>query len=112
MVFKDIKNLKKDISEIKETLNSNLSEKSKELDELKKYLSYIKLRVKTITPTIDSYGNDALKVVYEAPQIVLNFDEDGNIESNEVFRAINALELIDIKDQLNLALEIEKKQKN
>lgn len=115
MIFKDVKNLKKDseeikivLNEIKDTLSKDYAYKVKELNETKEYLSNISLRIKAITRTVDNYGNPALKITYEAPQVFLCFDENLKPIQNETFRSINALDLISQEDQLKLTLEINK----
>lgn len=107
--IKDIKDVKKDLAEIKAKIVGDLSAKADKLDEILEYLSHIQLKVKSITETVDYNGKRALKVVYDVPQILLTFDDDDNIMINETFRAINGLNLIDMEDQIKLLESINKK---
>ena len=109
-LFKDLKQLKQDIAEIKQILSGDLPKKADELKEIKELLPFVHLKVRSITDTIDENGKDALIVVYEAPQIVLRFDDNGNIMLNNVFRAINGLNLIDMEDQIKLLNSIKVKK--
>ena len=107
--LKDLKELKKDVAEIKAVLSGNLQKDSEELKEIKKNLSFVNLRVKNISDTIDLNGQPALKVTYEAPQVILTFDDNGNVMENNVFKAINVLDLLKIDDQIALVQAINQK---
>ena len=109
-LIKDLKEIKKNTVEIKAALAGDLSRKSQKLDEVLEDLSHVQLKVKSITDTVDYNGRPALKVVYEAPQILLLFDDDGNVLVNETFRAINGLDLIDMNDKIKLMEKINEKK--
>lgn len=115
MFFKNAKKIEEavlenqnEIKEIKEILCGDYESKVKKLEEIETYLSNIHLKVKSISKTADNYGNLALKIIYELPQVILTFDENGNPQVNELFRSINALDLISQEEQMNLVSEIEK----
>lgn len=106
--FKDFKEMKQDIAEIKASLVGNLTKDSKELEETKKNLSFVSLRVKSMAEVVDTNGRPALKITYEAPQVILSFDDNGNVMENSVFKAINGLDLINMDDKIALVEKIEK----
>ena len=108
--IKDLKELKKDVAEIKASLSSDLSKKSKKLDEIQEDLSNISIKVKNIVETVDYNGKPALKVIYELPQIILLFDDNGNVMENPMFKAINGLDLISMDDKLKLLENINRKK--
>lgn len=101
--------LRKDVSEIKDNLKklnsflvSDTEKKAKKYDKMKEYLSYYKIKIKHIVETEGPTGKPAIKIVYENPQIILEFDEEGNPIENEVFKAINGLDLVNTDDSLTL----------
>lgn len=108
--LKDLKELKKEVAEIKAALVGNLEKKGKEYDEMKEDLSHVLLKVRAIVNTVDDFGKPALKVVYEAPQVLLTFDDNGNVLENNTFKAINGLDLISLDDKLMLLKEINEKK--
>lgn len=97
------KKMKKDIAEIKAMLIGNLNEKAEHADEQDKYLACVKLKVKTISQTPLPNGKIGVKIIYDAPQVVLEFDDSGNTMVNETFRAINGLDLISMEDKIMIA---------
>lgn len=109
-IVKTIKELKKDVAEIKVTLVGESFTKSKKLNEVLEDLSNIQLKVKSITETVDYNGRPVLKISYEIPQVFLVFDDEGNVQVNETFRAINDLDLIDMEDKMKLIEKINKKK--
>lgn len=109
-LFKDLKELKKDVAEIKAALVGDLEKKGKEYDEIKEDLSYVSLKVKSIVETVDETGKPALKIIYEAPQILLTFDDNGNVLENSIFKAINGLDLISMSDKMKLIESINRKK--
>ena len=109
-ILKDLKELKKDVAEIKATLVGDLEKKGKKYDEMKEDLSYVSLKVKSIVETVDETGKPALKIIYEAPQILLTFDDNGNVLENSVFKAINGLDLIGMNDKIKLIESINRKK--
>ena len=87
-----------------EELINELDAKTKELEEMKKYLSFIKMRVKNI----GVYGDENLKVTYEIEPVFLNFDSHCDVRVNDTFKAINMLNLISFQDMSILSNSISK----
>lgn len=107
---KDIKEIKKTTAEIKAAVVGDLAEKANKLDEVLEDLSHIQLKIKSIVDTVDYNGRPAVKIIYEVPQVMLMFDDEGNVLVNETFRAINGLNLIDMNDQMKLIEKINEKK--
>lgn len=107
---KDLKELKQDVAEIKASLSGDLSLKAKKLEEIQEDLSNISIKVKNVVETVDYNGKPALKIIYEIPNILLLFDDNGNVMENAMFKAINGLDLISMDDKLMLLENINKKK--
>ncbi|MBR3208854.1 MAG: hypothetical protein IKF82_01155 [Bacilli bacterium] len=97
-VKKEIQELKNNVENLYNLLLSDVEEKASKCDEMKKYLSQFKIKVKHIVQTTTNSGKPALKIIYECPQVLLEFDDEGNPLENTVFKAINGLNLVDISD--------------
>ena len=106
--------LRKDVKEIKDTLNqvtktaltkANLYEKQLEL------LSKIKIEVKKVSTVLNPNLTTGIKVEYYIPPIQINIDSEGNVENNEMFKAINLLDLISFEDMGKISSEIAKAKK-
>lgn len=104
-VLKDVKEIKTDIKELK----GNLGVRAKRADELENYISKIELKVKSVSEVPGADGKTDIRVVYEIPQIIIKFDDSGEIIENEVFRAINMLNLISFDDMLKISNVIKNK---
>ena len=107
---KDLKELKQDVAEIKASLSGDLSLKAKKLEEIQEDLSNISIKVKNVVETVDYNGKPALKIIYKIPNILLLFDDNGNVMENAMFKAINGLDLISMDDKLMLLENINKKK--
>jgi hypothetical protein len=97
------KKMKKDIAEIKAMLANGLVEKAEKADEQDEYLACIKLKVKSISQMPLENGKIGVKIIYDAPQIVLEYDDSGEVMVNSTFRAINGLDLISMEDKIRIA---------
>lgn len=111
---KKIKEIKKDTEEIIKILNGDLKEKALEGEEIKNLLSNIELKVKNIVEIPGENGSIDLKIIYEAPQVVLRFDDNNEPYENSVFKAINMLNLISMDDMKKIinAIKCKKNQNN
>ena len=110
MIFKDVKLIKKELSELKETLTINIESIAKVADELESYLANVGLKVKSITEFYEEDGTASLRINYEAPQVVLRFTADGELLQNETFKSINMLNLVSSKDMELLTRTIDSKK--
>lgn len=97
--IRDIKDIKLMVAN---STKENLS-KSRKYDELKKLTSNVSLSVKNIVKGVDTNGNDFIKITYNTPDVILYFDDNGNIMYNPQFYAINMLNLISNDDMQKLA---------
>lgn len=97
--IRDIKDIKLMVAN---STKENLS-KAKKYDELKKLTSNVSLSVKNIVKSVDSNGNDFIRVTYNVPDVILYLDDNGDILHNPQFYAINMLDLISNDDMQKLA---------
>lgn len=94
-----------------EILGKNFDEMKKKiakLDEINSLLRQITIKVKSAGYYIDDRGEKKLKVSYYIPNIILDIDEDYNIKRNEMFRALNLLNLVDDEGLNTIQKEINK----
>ena len=83
---------------------------SKELAETKQLLSKIVLPVKNVQVADNESGHPTVIIRYEPISIVLNFDDKGETERNEMFYAMNMLNLTPLKDMEKIQKIIVKQQ--
>lgn len=77
---------------------TQLEKDSEELHKLQELLSHIKFKVKDIKYYKD---DNAVRIVYELPKIVLPLNEEGKVaKKDEFFYSTNVLELISLDDML------------
>lgn len=99
---KEIESLRKDIADLKDFITNHelikLQEKSRKLTETEALLRNVNIKVKTAGYFEDDFGRKHLKVSYYIPSIVMDVDEEYNIQRNEMFRAINLLNLVNAED--------------
>lgn len=105
-VKKELLEIKNNLEKLNHILLSDVEKKATKCDELEKYLLVTKLKIKNILEIVTDEGKPALKIVYECPQVILQFDDEGNPLENEMFKAINGLNLIDYSDFNVLATSI------
>ena len=102
-IRKRIKKLEDSISELTKIVKTReynlLKEESKELHEIKDLLEQVKIEVKDVKLILDQDTmEEVLSVQYQLPSITLHFDENGDPYKNDLFYAINALNLISLED--------------
>lgn len=108
---KKFNEIKKDTEEIIKILNGDLKEKALEGEEIKRLLSNIELKVKSIIEVPGENGSTDLRIIYEAPQIILKFDDNNEPYENNVFKSINMLNLISIDDMQKIVNAIKNRKK-
>lgn len=102
-IRKRIKKLEDSITELTKIVKTReynlLKEESKELHEIKELLDQVKIEVKDAKLVLDQDSmEEILTIQYQLPNISLRFDENGDPYKNNVFYAINALNLISLED--------------
>ena len=80
-------------------------------EEIKRLLSNIELKVKSIIEVPGENGSTDLRIIYEAPQIILKFDDNNEPYENNVFKSINMLNLISIDDMQKIVNAIKNRKK-
>ena len=108
---KDIKELKKQMDDLTQNLDSKVIYKAQKYDELMNDLRPIKFDDLNIKSFYDEFGNKRY-VMHYSLQTELFF-EDGDVVNNPLFISINKLDMLSEKDTkkiINL-LKNEKKQK-
>lgn len=108
---KKFNEIKKDTEEIIKILNGDLKEKALEGEEIKRLLSNIELKVKSIIEVPGENGSTDLRIIYEAPQIILKFDDNNEPYENNIFKSINMLNLISIDDMQKIVNAIKNRKK-
>lgn len=104
----------KDIKEIKKTLNNltrSTYSKAQKYDDLSSRLEKIKIKVDKVGTVYDAQGNKQVKVNYSVGPLYVTIDEDGNLKADEMFVAINYLDLISFEDMAKIQKEIAKNSK-
>jgi uncharacterized protein YuzE len=103
---KRIKEIQKELKELKKLVETNelerLRRRHDELITQNKLLEYIKINVAKARVVETEEGDKSVVVKFSMPDIVLKFDEDGNVIKNNTFYAINYLNLLSIEDTLKL----------
>lgn len=106
-LIKDIKLIKKQV----EKITDQTILKSNKYDFIKENLEKIPIRIKKINNFFDEYGKYGIKIEYEIPPVKLIFDDNNDVMKNDIFYAINSLQLLSIEDERKL-IEILEKIKN
>lgn len=115
---KKIQDLGERVDELTKLIKSREYEKykkdSEELLKLNSLLKNIKINILR-TRIVKDEENDGyvLRVKYDIPDVLIKFDENGEPEKNEMFYAINYLDLISMEDLNKVIKDIEtiKKQR-
>lgn len=84
---------------------------SKELKLTKELLSKIKLTVKNIKVIESDTGFTTVRINYDLPYVQLELDEYGESEKNDLFYAINMLDLTPIGDLEKIRTVLENQRK-
>lgn len=105
---KKIDELQKEVLNLKKIIETN------ELDRLKRnneefrlqqdLIKNIKLKVKRAVVAEDQDSDEKkLVITFECPTITLHYGEDGFVEKNDIFYAINYLGLLSLEDTIKLS---------
>lgn len=94
-IEKELRDIRSEIRDIKSLIGGTLESKAKKFDELEWYLSQIEINVKNIVPVPSEDGKVDLKIIYDISPVIVKFDDNGQPINNEVFKAINMLNLVD-----------------
>ena len=81
--------LRKDIKEIKDTLNEvtkTALKKAQLYEKQLEWLSKVEIKVKKVSTVLNSNMTTGVKVEYYIPPVQINIDEDGNVETNEMLK--------------------------
>lgn len=87
-------------------------DRASELADLKKKIKSLNLKVGSITPYLDNAGRTHLRVTYLVENGDIFLNDDGLLESNEVFTQVNLLNLISYDDMKKLMAERDKLKKS
>ena len=82
-----------------------LREETKKFSEIKELLKPVKLKVKKVA--YDEVS-DTVLIEYEAPTVILEFDNGVQITKNDFLKSTNLLGIIGLEDQIKIQNEINK----
>lgn len=105
-VKKDIKEIKLSLKNLEATFNKNIKEKAEKYDELYNDIKKIKFDNISLIQGFDNYGNPTIKVNYNFSPIILRFDDNYQLIEDNVFKAINKLNMISLNDMEKLKIAI------
>ena len=112
-LIKDVKQIKKIVTEMYEADSKIITEKARKYDELMSYLKNINFTIDKIIPAVDDLGNTKYAITYKSPTIIQEFDYEGEPIKNDYIFSINMLNLISPQDWLKLQqIYTTEKQKN
>ena len=94
---KKLKEVDEKVDGIIKILETNVKYKAEQYDKITSFLSNLQLEV-DIKKKINDLGNYDYVVSYSIPNVVLSFDEQGDLIQNRVFESINFLNLISFED--------------
>lgn len=117
MIFKDVKNIKKDTTELKEKVNKTeeilsalgkgAMEKSRKYDETLNYLKNIKIDVKNIDIVFNENATYGVKIEYDIKPVILMIDSTTNETiTDQRMKAMNMLNLISYQDMSKISKAI------
>lgn len=95
------KDILEEIKEVKIELQEFIGQNKRKInhyDEIMKHLGNIKIQVSKVNLVLNDKGDYEVVISYKIPNQVVRFDDEGEIIENPRFIAINALDLISIKD--------------
>lgn len=113
--IQEIANLKHEIHELSQIVKTQellrLRAENERLKEKEALVSKIKIRLKDVAYLAEE---DILLVKYEVPYVKVAFDAEGKPQKNELFYALNKLQLLSLDDmkKISNSLERVKRQKN
>ena len=109
---KELLGVKKELEELKAFLQQDHSKKMQELKEIKENISNVSLKVKKISSFLLENGEECIKIEYEAPSVILHFDERGEPIYDPTFYSINMLDLIPGEDFVKISKTLAKVAKS
>lgn len=96
---KRLERIEKDLIEIKKSLDSKIIKKANQYDEMLINLKNVKIYTTCSQEVNANNGEPFVKVEYHIEPTIISIDDEGNLECNETFRALNLLNLISIEEQ-------------
>ena len=108
---KELIEINKQLVELKTFLHKDVETAKKDLKDLKDNISKVSLRVKKISPILLENGEESIKIEYEAPTVILHFDESGYPIYDPTFYSINVLDLISGEDFKKISTVLHKMSK-
>lgn len=89
-----------------------LRKDSEELKEIKKLVSCVKFKIKSVSSFENQETNRTnIIVTYELPKVILELDEDGNPSKDDFFYASNMLNMISLEDMFKFQEFLKKTKK-
>ena len=105
--------MQKSIEELEKAIEMNELRRLRAVEtkykEMTKDLQNVKLQVKTVK-YVKAEGT--VTIIYEAPAVILNVEDNGEIDFNQVFYSINMLNLISGEDMIKIQKELNKVKQN
>ena len=104
------KQILNDVQEIKkglETLSEANQKKIAKYEETKEQLSKIRIEISNVKTCIENNGSLSLEVHYKVPVAKIRIDDEGFLDVDEMFRAINLLNLISFEDMNKVQKKLE-----
>ena len=92
-----------------------LREESKELKEIKEYLSHVQFKLKDVKAFEgEELGKINIRITYQLPVVTLTLDSEGNPNKDDFFYSSNILGLLSFEDmkKIQKVLETEKNKIN
>lgn len=112
-IRKRLKHLESDLSELTRIVKNReyqeLKRQSEEFNTVKNLLEQVKINVKEVKTVLDQDTmEDVVTVKYELPIVTVRFDENGDPLKNELFYALNTLNLISYEDMEKIQKALDK----
>lgn len=112
-IRKRLKHLESDLSELTRIVKNReyqeLKRQSEDFSTVKNLLEQVKINVKEVKTVLDQDTmEDVVTVKYELPIVTVRFDENGDPLKNELFYALNALNLISYEDMEKIQKVLDK----
>lgn len=110
--MRKIKQLEQDLKELTNIVKNEeyktFKRDSESLKKTRELLDLIKIKVKDVRIVLDQEKlENCVEIRYEIPKISIFFDENGDPIKNEMFYAINALNLISLEDMGRIKKEFD-----
>jgi hypothetical protein len=113
-IKRDLKEIKDSQLRLEKLYNGSILKKANDYDKLIETLKKVKFDKIKMKTSFDNYGSPTLIIDYVFEPITLRFDENKTLIVNDVFKAINELNLISIDDMTKIikAIKSIESQKN